>query len=103
MYFLQYVSYCQIAYKDYTVWSYLPVYFYSVLWYYSNVGNIDCVSEALNSILFKSRLVMHFPIFWSTSEQVNLDCPQRILLSQIWHMFSQPMLHATISIFVQLC
>jgi hypothetical protein len=43
-----------------------------------------------------------FPHFCSTSEQVNLDCPQGILLGQIWHMFSQPMLHATISIFVQL-
>jgi hypothetical protein len=43
-----------------------------------------------------------FPHFWSAAEQRNLNCPQRILLSQIWHMFSQPMLHATISIFVQL-
>jgi hypothetical protein len=104
MYFLQYVSYCQIVYKDYAAWSYLLGYFYSVLWYFSNVRNIDCVFEALNSILFKSRLPCISPFFfWITAEQVNLDCPQRILLSQIWHMFSQPMLHATISIFVRLC
>jgi len=32
---------------------------------------------------------------------VNINCPQRIFLSQIWHMFSQPMLHTTISKFVQ--
>jgi len=63
MYFLQYVSYCQIVYKDYTVWSYLLGYFCNVLWYFSNVGNTDCKFESLNSILFKSRLVMHFPIF----------------------------------------